>query len=136
MAVGESLTSERVSRISNTRWVAPCASLICANTRAAELKGPIIIPAKRTNAKRSPGDTLPSMTWRPPYHNTAAAAEKVRRLMTGINTAMVPARRIANVKVCSTCAANLVSSRCDWTKDFTIRMPEITSSIRVLKAAV
>src|SRR5437879_12377440 len=92
MAVEESLTSERVSRISNTRWVAPCASLICANTRAAELKGPIIIPAKRTNAKRSPGDTLPSMTWRPPYHNTAAAAEKVRRLMTGINTAMVPAR--------------------------------------------
>ena len=56
--------------------------------------------------------------------------------MTGINTAMVPARRIVNAKVCSTCAANLVSSRCVWTKDFTIRMPEITSSIRVLKAAV
>ena len=76
------------------------------------------------------------MTWRPPYHNTAAAAEKVRRLMTGINTAITPARCIVNAKVCSTCAANLVSSRCVWTNDFTIRMPEITSSIRVLNAAV
>ena len=56
--------------------------------------------------------------------------------MTGMNTAMTPAFCIVNAKVCSTCRANLVSSRCVWTKDFTIRIPEITSSIRVLMAAV
>ncbi len=135
-AFGASRISDCISRISKIRAVAPCASRIWANTRAAELKGPMRMPAKSTKANNSPGDTAPSMTWRPPYHKTAAAAANVSRLITGIKTAIMPARRMVSDNVWSICDEKRVSSRCVWTNDLTTRMPAMTSSISVLSAAV
>src|SRR5688572_31525715 len=87
------------------------------------------IPANNTKANNSPGETVPSITWRPPYHKTAAAEENVSRLMTGMITAMIPARRMVSESVVSTCCAKRASSRWVLTKDLT-RSEEHTSELQ------
>ena len=78
----------------------------------------------------------PSMTCLPPYHRTTPAIMNVKRVMTGINTERILARRSVPATNESTATPNRPSSRSVRTKDFTTRIPEITSSMSVERAAV